>query len=328
MEIQMSKIRVMWLFFFLAFGLPVSLYAQMSDEQVINYVKENKAAGKGDQEIGRELLSRGVTRTQVERIKANYEENRTGAGQTVDSADSGGGRKRPDMENSFVQPTAGSLDLVGEVMDEPAGQVAGRTSREVFGRNVFNNRVLTFEPNENMATPANYRLGPGDEVIVDIWGTNEATIRQEISPEGNIMVSQIGPVYLNGLSIAEADQKIRGVLARKYAGVSGEHPESQVRVTLGQIRSIQINVMGEVRVPGTYRLSSFSTVFHALYRAGGISDIGTLRGIRVMRGGRQVALVDVYDYILKGQLDDDVRLEEGDVIIVPLTANWWPLKGM
>ena len=168
-----------------------------------------------------------------------------------------------------------------------------------------------------MATPKNYRLGPGDEVIIDIWGANEATIRQEITPEGNIMVSQIGPVYLNGLTIAEADGKIREVLSRKYAGVSGEHPESQVSVTLGQIRSIQIHVMGEVRVPGTYRLSSFATVFHALYRAGGISPIGSLRGIRVMRGDRQVATVDVYDYILRGQLNDDVRLEEGDVLIVP-----------
>ena len=192
---------------------------------------------------------------------------------------------------------------------------------------MINNRALTFEPNENMATPKNYRLGPGDEVIVDIWGTNEATIRQEISPEGNIMVSQIGPVYLNGLTIDEAGDKIRGVLSRKYAGVSGENPESQVRVTLGQIRSIQINVMGEVRVPGTYRLSSFATVFHALYRAGGVSNIGSLRGIRLMRGGRQVAVVDVYDYVLKGKLDDDVRLEEGDVIIVPPYAMLVDIEG-
>lgn len=120
-----------------------------------------------------------------------------------------------------------------------------------------------------MATPQNYRLGPGDEVIVDIWGANETSLREEITPEGNIMVSQIGPVYLNGLTIAEADRKIREVLSRKYAGVSGDNPSSQVRVTLGQIRTIQVNVMGEVAVPGTYQLSSFATVFHALYRAGG-----------------------------------------------------------
>ena len=295
----------------------MSLYAQMSDEQVINYVKESKAAGKGEQEIGRELVSRGVNKAQVERIKARYEE---GLGSNTEVANPSAGnerRERRSVENSFTETTAGSMDVVGEVVGDPTEQSDRRASRLVFGRDVFNGRALTFEPNENMATPKNYCLGPGDEVIIDIWGTNEATIRQEISPEGNIMVSQIGPVYLNGLTITEAGNKIRKVLARKYAGVSGEHPESEVRVTLGQIRSIQINVMGEVMVPGTYRLSSFSTVFHALYRAGGISNIGSLRNIRVMRGGRQMAVVDVYDYILKGKLDDDVRLEEGDVIIVP-----------
>ena len=313
----MTKIRKVCLFLFLSCGLSMSLYAQMSDEQVINYVKESKAAGKGEQEIGRELLSRGVNKAQVERIKARYEESQ---GDNTEVANPSGGnerRERRSVENSFTETTAGSMDMVGEVVGDPTEQSDRRASRLVFGRDVFNGRALTFEPNENMATPKNYCLGPGDEVIIDIWGTNEATIRQEISPEGNIMVSQIGPVYLNGLTIAEAGDKIRGVLARKYAGVSGENPESQVRVTLGQIRSIQINVMGEVMVPGTYRLSSFSTVFHALYRAGGISNIGSLRNIRVMRGGKQVAAVDVYDYILKGKLDDDIRLEEGDVIIVP-----------
>lgn len=321
----MNTIRKLLLFILLAYGLPT--YAQMSDAQVIKYVKESKAAGKGDQEIGRELLSRGVTKSQVERIKATYEETQ---GQDSQVANPVAGRERSErqsVENSFTETTAGTLDVMGEVVGDPTKQTDAGAARLVFGRDVFNNRALTFEPNENMATPKNYRLGPGDEVIVDIWGTNEATIRQEISPEGNIMVSQIGPVYLNGLTIDEAGDKIRGVLSRKYAGVSGENPESQVRVTLGQIRSIQINVMGEVRVPGTYRLSSFATVFHALYRAGGVSNIGSLRGIRLMRGGRQVAVVDVYDYVLKGKLDDDVRLEEGDVIIVPPYAMLVDIEG-
>ena len=313
----MAKIRKLCLFLFLSCGLSMSLYAQMSDEQVINYVKESKAAGKGEQEIGRELVSRGVNKAQVERIKARYEESLGSDTEVANPSAGNERRERRSVENSFTETTAGSMDVVGEVVGDPTEQSDRRASRLVFGRDVFNGRALTFEPNENMATPKNYCLGPGDEVIIDIWGTNEATIRQEISPEGNIMVSQIGPVYLNGLTITEAGDKIRKVLARKYAGVSGEHPESEVRVTLGQIRSIQINVMGEVMVPGTYRLSSFSTVFHALYRAGGISNIGSLRNIRVMRGGRQMAVVDVYDYILKGKLDDDVRLEEGDVIIVP-----------
>lgn len=291
--------------------------AQMSDGQIVDFVKEYKTAGKSDQEIGQALLARGVTRTQMERVKTRYESHREvdGGVGSLEVPKELRGRKGED--DSFKETFADISETVGEEGHMTVGQPMQKTIRQVFGQEVFNSRALTFEPNENMATPAHYRLGPGDEVIIDIWGTNEATLRQEISPEGNIMVSQIGPVYLNGLTIVEAGDKIRGVLSRKYAGISGENPESEVRVTLGQIRTIQINVMGEVRVPGTYRLSSFATVFHALYRAGGISAIGSLRNIRVMRGGVEVAVVDVYDYILKGRLDDNARLEEGDVIMVP-----------
>lgn len=298
--------------------LSLSAYAQMSDEQVVSFVKEQKSAGKGDQEIGRILLSRGVTREQMERIKARYEESQGSGTQVSNPAPGTETRERRNVENSFTETTAGSMDVVNEVINDPTiSQNDSLSSRLVYGRNIFTNRSLTFEPNENMATPRNYRLGPGDELIIDIWGTNEATIRQEISPEGNIMISQIGPVYLNGLTISEAGTKIREVLSRKYAGVSGDNPESQISVTLGQIRTIQVNVMGEVAVPGTYRLSSFSTVFHALYRAGGVSSIGSLRNIRVMRGGHEAARVDVYEYLLKGAMSDDIRLEEGDVILVP-----------
>ncbi len=310
-------IRKLLLSVYLSMGLALPLLAQMSDGQIIDYVKENKAAGKSEQEIMQALMARGVTQAQMERIRVRYEEHRGGDEGTVSPETYREFRERKEGVDSPIEIFADTPEAVSMDGQIQLRQSVQRTNREVFGREVFSSRTLTFEPNENMATPANYRLGPGDEVIIDIWGTNEATIRQEISPEGNIMVSQIGPVYLNGLTIAEAGNKIRDVLSRKYAGVSGENPESEVRVTLGQIRTIQINVMGEVRVPGTYRLSSFATVFHALYRAEGISAIGSLRNIRVMRGGKEVAIVDVYDYILKGKLDDNVRLEEGDVIIVP-----------
>lgn len=297
-------------------SLPVQ--AQMTDEQVVSFVKDKKAAGQGEQEIGRELLSRGVTRQQVERIKARYEEGQGSGRQEVNTVvGSTERRERRNVESSFEEVTAGSMDVVSEVVDDPLNGNNPGNAQRVFGHNVFNTPSLTFEPNDNMATPKNYRIGPGDEIIIDIWGTNEATIRREITPEGNIMVDQIGPIFLNGMTIAEAEEKIRSVLSRKYASVAGDDPQSHVDVTLGNIRSIQINVMGEVRVPGTYRLSSFSTVFHALYRAGGISNIGSLRNIWVMRAGKQVASVDVYEYLLKGKLDGDIRLEEGDVIIVP-----------
>ncbi len=293
----------------LLLGLTGTAQAQMSDQQVVDYVKNGISAGKDKNQIGRELVVRGVTQSQLERLKVQYEEGKAGHAGVSDVI--AGSRQRKSPADDAVPGVADSLSAA------PAA-VAGRNpSRPVFGRNVFNRTNLTFEPNENVATPEHYKLGPGDEVIIDIWGANETNIRQQISPEGNIMVSQIGPLYLNGLTIREANEKVREVFARKYAGVAGDEPESQVRITLGQIRTIQINVMGEVAVPGTYRLSSFATVFHALYRAGGVTDIGSLRNIQVMRGGKQFAGLDVYGYLLEGKTTDDIRLQEGDVIVVP-----------
>lgn len=290
----------------------MSTYAQMSDESVVQYALEGRRSGKSEQQIGKELLARGVTPAQVERLKRKYEDSQGSETSVSDQSVSGQRRERGQSPSGGL--AAGSLDVASTAITDPAQAVTN--PREVFGRNVFRSRVLTFEPNENQATPENYRLGPGDEVIIDIWGENERSLREEISPEGNIMVSQIGPVYLTGLTIQEADARLRRAFGQIYAGVSGESPASEVRVTLGRLRTIQVNVMGEVATPGTYRLSSFSTVFHALYRAGGVTPVGGLRDIRVMRGGRETSRVDVYAYLLEGRQSDDVRLEEGDVIVV------------
>lgn len=303
-----EKVRLFLLVFLLAapFG---TAYCQMSDEAVVKYALEGRQSGKSDQQIGRELLARGVTPEQVERLKQKYEDSRTSS-ETVASDQVISGQRRE-------RPRSSSDTLAVEIPPVPDPAERGADSRAVFGRNVFRSRALTFEPNENQATPENYRLGPGDEVIIDIWGENERSLREEISPEGNIMVEQVGPVYLNGLTIKEANAKLRGVFGQIYAGVSGDSPASEVRVTLGRLRTIQVNVMGEVEMPGTYRLSSFATVFHALYQAGGVTDIGTLRNIRVLRSGREVASVDIYKYLFHGDSKDDIRLEEGDIVLVP-----------
>ncbi|WP_302606618.1 SLBB domain-containing protein [uncultured Duncaniella sp.] len=166
-----------------------------------------------------------------------------------------------------------------------------------------------------MATPQNYRLGPGDEVIIDIWGTSEDHLREMISPEGSIMIAQIGPVYLNGMTISDANKHIKNAFSRKYAGMS--EAETDVQVTLGQVRTIQVDILGEVATPGTFRMSPFSSVFHALYLSGGINDIGSLRNIQVLRNNKKVAGVDIYEYLFNGKTNGNIRLQEGDVIIVP-----------
>ncbi len=200
-------------------------------------------------------------------------------------------------------------------------------ARRIFGHSIFNNRNLSFEPSVNVPTPENYVLGPGDEVIIDVWGASESTVRQNISPEGHIQVRQVGPVYLSGLTVAEAGVKIERAFSRIYSSLDGDYQASYIKLSLGRIRSIRVNVMGEVSVPGTYTVSALSSLFHVLYSAGGINEIGSMRGVKVFRAGKQVADVDIYAYLLEGRSDIDIRLRDGDVVIVPPYAQLVEVTG-
>jgi protein involved in polysaccharide export with SLBB domain len=286
----------------------------MTDQEVINYIKAQSAAGKTEKQIGTELLAKGVTQEQVQRIKAKYQN--TGGEVTTDAQSESIIRNR--AQTATISPEANVGRGAGEITQAAvASEVKneGTTGRNIYGHSLFNGHALTFEPNENIATPQNYRLGPGDEVVIDIWGESEDHIRQTISPEGSIMISQVGPVYLNGKTISDANKHIKSLFATKYAGVGSD--QTEISVTLGQIRTIQVDIMGEVATPGTYRLSPFSTVFHALYKAGGINSIGSMRNIYVQRNGKRIAGIDIYDYLFKGKQTGNIRLQEGDVIIVP-----------
>lgn len=290
-----------------------SLMAQtMSDQQVLEYTQRALEQGKDQQFITMELARRGVTKEQAYRVKQLYEQQmrkeRTG---TVME-----GRKRMRTTNPYEDELSvdsinrQSLQFLTNALPE---QGAGTVSRkQVFGRAIFRTQNLTFEPNVNLATPQDYRLGPGDEVIIDVWGANQTTLRETISPDGYIHIPDLGPILLNGMDIAHAMEYLKQKLAQIYAA-SAEN----IQISLGNARTIQVNVMGEVVQPGTYALSSFSTVFHALYRAGGVTAIGSLRNVLVSRNGKVIAHLDVYPFILKGKNADDIRLQEGDMVIVP-----------
>ena len=314
--------RLITLFFLIFVLSGVVMAQQMSDDQVIQYVKEANKSGKSQKQITTELLRRGVTKEQVSRIQQKYSESNAVSNKSNEMpsqlrqrtlVDDGGGQRRT-TDYSEV----GMLDeTVGGRVDNRADNTATTdNASQIFGHDVFTNRNLTFEPSINLATPVDYRLGPGDEVIIDVWGASENTIRQSISPEGTIQVSGLGPVQLSGMTVKDANAYLQREFSKIYSGISGSEPTSQIKLTLGDIRTIQINIMGEVAVPGTYTLSSFSSVFHALYRAGGVNKIGSLRSIKVVRNGKTIADLDVYDYLMKGKMKDDIRLQEGDVIIV------------
>lgn len=305
--------------------------AQMSDIQVMQYVQREMKNGSSQSQIATKLMQKGVTMQQLQRVRSQYEKlNGTSAvrssGSTTDqlTADSrmreSNGAVRVDAEgNELYVQKVGSSNTDEDMLENSTlsdrqkvyipDSVNTINGKRVFGRDIFNQKALSFEPNMNIATPTSYIVGPGDKVFVDVYGGSQKSEQMEVGPDGTIVVTGFGPIHIAGLSVSAANAKIKQTLGKRYSS-------SKIRMTLGQTRTIMVNVMGEVMAPGTYTLSAFASVFHALYMAGGVNSLGTLRDIKVFRGGRQIASVDIYDYILNGKLSGNIRLAENDVIMV------------
>ena len=343
----MRKRFLLLLIAFLTLGT-LSAYAQMSDEQIVSYITEGLASGKTERQLGTELMAKGVTTSQLQRLFKAYKNGSLNMADTNVMPSNKLGETSKDRRSSSVEeedPFFQSDKMKGkkgkqgkqgkqskdeysedeemdmeleepDVEEEPRSPLFDEDGNKIiYGHNMFSAEMLSFEPNINSATPDSYVLGAGDEVIIEIWGANEATITQKISPEGRINVSQVGPISLAGLTVKDATVKLKSALGKIYSTLrSGS---SKLSLTLGDLRTVQVSVLGEVEVPGTYKLPAFTNVFNALYRAGGITDVGSLRCIRVVRSGETVAETDVYQFLFDGNMDVNVPLNDGDVIIVP-----------
>ena len=295
--------------FLMSFCLVSVAFGQtLSDAQLIQIAVQERNSGTSETEIAKKLMEKGATLEQINRLRKQYasQVNRTAVSGTPDNASTNvDSRMRVNNEVN-----ANNLEMNEEVLAlDSVSQPVATDVRKVFGRDIFNNRSLTFEPQMNISTPQNYVLGPGDMLIIDIFGDTQKSEQLTVSPDGDVTVPEYGPIHVAGLSVAEAQQRVRSSLGSYYQS-------SDVKVSVGQTRTIIVNVMGEVRVPGTYTLSAFATVFHALYMAGGINDLGTLRNIQVFRQGRLITSVDVYEFILNGRLAGNVHLQDNDVIQV------------
>ena len=337
-HIKFNLHRIVVLLMLSCIGI-AQMYAQsMSDEQVLQYVVEEYQKGTSQAQIVTKLMQKGVDINQIRRVRQKYERQTqngglgikdiTGEKQASDRLRKNNGQQKEqpsgqmqkdretvvsskdkytEMDPKYIQMQEEMQFLLPDSLlmmlpEEPEG-------RKVFGRDIFNNKELTFEPNMNIATPQNYRLGPGDVVYIDIYGASQKTVEATVTPDGTVVIEGFGPVQVNGLTVAQANARLKSTLGARYSS-------SKVRLTVGQTKTIMVNVMGEVKTPGTYTLSAFASVFHAWYMAGGTNDIGTLRNIKVFRNNKLVTTVDIYDYILNGKLSGNVRLADNDVIVV------------
>lgn len=299
----------------------------MSDSQVLQFIAAETKAGTSQGQIVTKLIQKGVKIDQIRRLRNQYDEQITASGKARNA--DGAVKMAADRmtgnsdQASGQELTTGKVGTTGEVYANAAEEVQevehdvqamqgvapDAQGKKVFGRDIFQQANPSFQPNTNMPIPDTYVLGPGDQVVVDVYGASQHTLVHTISPEGTITVSGYGPIYLSGLTVVAAQTKLRNTLGSRYQS-------SDLRVTVGNTRTIQVNIMGEVRAPGSYHLSAFANVFYALYRAGGTSSLGTLRNIKVYRNGRLVTIVDLYDYILNGRLAGNINLQDNDVIQV------------
>ena len=331
-----------------------TVYAQsssMTDDQVMRYVVKEHDKGTSNAQIVTKLMQQGVEISQIRRVRNKYERQikqggisgtseevpgkdvrrlRTNNGKTredytiaskkaenysnyrVNAKEDANFAHTYDENDKEYMQFQNEMDYIipdSTMMLKRLLAEREKNRKKVFGRDIFNNKELSFEPNMNIATPQNYRLGPGDAVIIDIYGASQKTIQSTVSPDGEVTIEGYGPVNVSGLTVAQANARLRNTLGSRYRS-------SRIKLTVGQTKTIMVNVMGEVKAPGTYTLSAFATVFHALYMAGGTNDLGTLRNIKVYRNNRLVTVVDIYDYILNGKLTGNVRLADNDVIVV------------
>ena len=340
----------------LLLALPLHLLAQssMTDSQVASYIQQEMKRGTSQSQIVTHLMQSGVEISQIRRVRKAYERAKDGAGLGETTASRGQGQRRLRQANGMgkqgtgdkqadalatreanaqrdattTQRLAGNASWQQQYDDEDSDfkryqeniaafsdgneddNATGKTNKKkVFGRDIFSNKNLSFEPLMNIATPQNYVLGAGDQVSVDIYGASQKSVDCTVSPDGDIVIEGYGPIRVGGLSVAAAKARLRATLGSRYQS-------SRINLSLGQTRTVSINVMGEVVKPGTYTLSAFASVFNALYMAGGTNDIGTLRNIKIYRNNRLVSVCDIYDYILNGKMTGNVRLHDGDVIIV------------
>lgn len=296
------------LFLFLALTCNAAVLAQMSEKQIIQYVQKQSAQGKDQQTIAKELLAKGITMKQLEYLRTKYGNMKDGSSGSISQRD------------EFSRKRVSNAEERDELIDVSYKPFMEEDSVKIFGHDIFRSKDLSFEPNMNIATPVNYVLGPNDEVILDVYGASQFSASFTVSPDGNITIPDEGPVHVAGMTVAQAQAKVKAFIGGHYQG-------SNIKLTVGQTRSIIVNVMGEVQNPGTYTLSAFASVFNALYMAGGVKDRGTLREIQVYRNGKMISSVDVYDYIINGKHSGNIMLRDNDVIIVGPYCNLVMIEG-
>ncbi|WP_258100415.1 SLBB domain-containing protein [Marinoscillum pacificum] len=294
---------------------------ELSDDQIQRIIDQAESGGYTEQQLEFMARSRGMSSAQISKLRQRINEVRNGSSSkssNISSVDRS--RVSPNQEEVDANRSSG-FDPFQTIF--PEDTLVDPSELKIFGLDFFNNPEISFDPSLNIATPADYQIGPGDQIVIDVWGASEQNYQLQVSPEGSIIIPNLGPIYLNGLSVEKAETRIKSRLKNIYSTL-GQNTFAQV--SLGQIRTVSVNVLGEVAQPGTYQVSSFTTAFNALYNAGGPTENGSFRSIGIYRSGKEVAVLDAYNFLISGT-GQNIMLQDQDVVMVKPYENRVAVRG-
>ena len=293
----------------------------LTDEQILGYIRQAEERGLTQPQLEALARQQGVSESEIVKLRRRVEQLRGAMAQETTSNQTGQGQRTSPINNPD--------EIFGALSSEDKPTLT-KEQKSIFGFDVFQRNSLTFAPNLNLPTPRDYQLGPDDEIVIDLWGATQQFLTFTVSPEGTIRPENLSPIYVNGLTIDQAQKRIVERLSQIYSGLkvsNGDAPTIFYQISLGNIRTINIEVVGDVARPGVYALNSLSTVYTALHSAGGPTENGSFRDIRLIRGNKMIETVDVYSFLTEGIKRGDVRLKSGDVVIVRPLQNRVELDG-
>jgi protein involved in polysaccharide export with SLBB domain len=286
---------------------------EVTDDQISLFYKKAQSSGMSEADIEKAAITQGYSAAEIARVRERISKMQLN-----------------NSSSTSVQAVDNSRRTL-ESSDKKASQVVAadvpKVSSSIFGESLFANSKMSFEPDLRIATPKNYQLGPDDELNIDIFGEVLDNFKVKVSLEGTVKILNLSPIYINGLTIDAASDRIISRLRQLYQGLNRPGSGVSGQVTLGNVRSIKVTITGEVKSPGTYTVSSLATVFNALYSSGGPSQNGSFRNIRIIRANKVVRVLDLYDFLLKADQTDNIHLQDQDIIRVADYENRVTLSG-
>jgi len=289
----------------------------LSDAQIEQLVKRAESSGLNEQQLEAMALERGMPMSEVSKLRQRINSLKSGGSKSNNQGTSAASGKASSLR--MIEGQTEEIDPFDSLRRSDPYYDLTPVQKKIFGYKLFHNKKVNFNPSLNIPTPPNYTLGAGDQLLIDVYGASQQSYDLTINPDGKILIPNVGSVQVGGSSVAAASSRIKSALTQIYSGLSVGNTFVEIR--LGNIKTVNVSLVGELNRPGTYALPSFASPINALFAAGGPNENGSFRHVQVYRDSRLLKEIDIYEFISKGELSSTLTLRDNDVIIVPPVRN-------